>query len=166
MKKGFTVTELITAMTIVGIIIAATIPIIMQTSSKSLVTLYKSAFKTTENVVSELVADLNLYGTGNFYNASSAKYFCNNFVSKVNIVGTFNCTSSTIPNAPNFNTTNGMRWYGLNNTFSTGNATISVDVNGYTKGVNASRNDILQIVIFSQGKMTTPNGNETSYLSQ
>jgi prepilin-type N-terminal cleavage/methylation domain-containing protein len=168
MKKGFTLVELLITLMLVAVVIAITIPVmtnaISATSLRSNITLYKSAFKTAETIVGDLTSDLSLYPTGSLTNSTSAGYFCNNFSAKLNTIGTVACNSTaSIPGTPNFTTTNGMRWYGLYNTFAS-NTTISVDIDGAGKGKNTSRVDILQIIITDQGKMSSPTGNETDYL--
>lgn len=168
MKKGFSLMEVLVALVIIGVVIATVTPIIAPILSENTKALYKSGFKTVETVVSELVSDISLYPAGNFYNGTTANYFCTNFSDKVNTIGTITCTSgSTIPDSPNFITTNGMRWYDMRSQFATQNITLYVDVNG-EKSPNSSTGsnaDILRVMITQTGKVTAPvSSNEETYL--
>ena len=184
MKKGFSTAEMLVAMMIVGLIAALTIPAIKQTNSNAVKTLYKSAYTNVETVVNELINDVSLYKHGQFGN----NQFCANFFSKVNTIGytAANCTNtfdSTIPpatDAPNAVTTNGMRWYNMDNDFgeacpdgASGYCVkVSIDVDGAGKGVNSNtasdeNRDILDIYIFKTGKLSVPAGSkEAEYLTQ
>jgi prepilin-type N-terminal cleavage/methylation domain-containing protein len=164
MKKGFSLAEVMIALIIVGVIIAVVLPVVNRTTADNDKILYKSAFKTVEQVVNELISDISLYPAGNFYNATSTDYFCTNFSNKLNTIGTVTCDgASTIPGTPNFIISNGMRWYGMRSGFAA-NATIHIDIDGAGKGTNADGSDILEIIITDQGKVTAPSGTETNYL--
>lgn len=164
MKKGFSLAELLIALVIAGTIGAITIPVILRTMTDTSKPLYKAAFKNTELIVSDLVSDINLYPLGNFYNPTDATYFCNNFANKVNTIGTVTCNTSTDPVSPNFNTTNGMSWYFLNNTFAS-SVTIRVDVDGPSKGKDTDGSDILGITITPTGKVLAPTSTESNLLT-
>lgn len=164
MKKGFSLVEVLLAIVIMGVVMAVVMPIIAPIAENNNKTLYKSAFKTVESVVSDIVSDMTLYPSGNMYNATDTTYFCNNFVSKLNLISTADCTTSTVPGTPNFITTNGMRWYGFNGLNFTSNATLQVDIDGQGKGKNTAGRDILRIEVNDQGKVVPPTGNETNYL--
>ena len=175
-KRGFSLTELMISLTIMTVIIMISVPVMINSTSGNNKLLYKSAFNLTERVINELVQDLALSPSGILLNST----FCINFSNKINTVGTVNCTSSTIPDTPNFTTSNGMRWYGLDASTDFTNANcvtagysaaeyasskckfIYVDVDGVTKGLNSNttsdiKRDILRIVLFDSGKVSTPN---------
>lgn len=183
-KKGFSFGEMITTLIIIGVISAVTIPVFTNSSSSNVKLLYKTAYRSVESVVNELINDVSLYPSGQF---SDGPTFCANFFDKVNIIGaiTNECDSdytSTYPpatDAPNAVTTNGMKWYKVNDSFTTtcpGTSNniclkVSVDVNGSGKGLNREtpdgQEDILHIYIYNTGRVTVPSGStEEEYLTQ
>ncbi|MCK7470099.1 MAG: prepilin-type N-terminal cleavage/methylation domain-containing protein [Desulfomicrobium escambiense] len=93
MKKAFTLVEMLLTITIISVIMAASMSIIVPNLSNNNKILYKSAFSSAEKIINDLISDISLYESGNFYNAS-ANVFCEKFVSKVNTVGTVNCSTS------------------------------------------------------------------------
>ena len=168
MKKGFSLAEMMVALAVMGIIAAVTIPIISNTNSKNLKTLYKSAYTNTQIVINELINDISLYPKGEITDGT----LCSNFFAKVNTITTASCSSSTIPGTPNFTTSNGMRWYGMDANFSdcptmdvdlpAGDCIkVSIDVDGEGKGRNSNdaphdTRDILNFYIYNTGKITVP----------
>jgi len=60
-KKGFTLTELMISLTVIGIIIAVVTPAIMRTRPNKNKMMIKKAYYTTENIVSNLINDHRLY---------------------------------------------------------------------------------------------------------
>jgi len=125
--------------------------------------MYKAAYKLTGDVVTELIHDQITYNLGTLTDGNTTSHdFCNNFLTRVNTIGTTNCTASTIPGSPNFITSNGMRWYGFEQDFDAfpANSTLSfrVDVNGVSKGNNTNTTDILEIDVKSDGNVSRPTG--------
>jgi len=167
MKKGFSYGEMLMTIVIIGVISAITIPIISQTINDNIKPLYKSAFMNVETVVNELINDVSIYPSGEFANNT----FCSNFFAKVNTIGAVQCTESFVsspPDFPNAVTTNGMKWYYMDDRFDdscpdgeTGQCLkIQVDVNG-SSGANTTLGDdkdILDIYIFQSGKVTVESG--------
>ncbi|GEM_PF-1973030 len=181
MKKGFTLAETLITMAIIGIIMALSIPAVIQ-STNDTKPLFKKAYNTVEQVVAELLNDVSLYPAGEFSNNT----FCNCFFSKLNTIGynyvgntcanTFASiqipTGPTTPNTPNAVTSNAMEWYNMHEDFdptlcpteliSFSCMKISVDVNGYNKGADielptdAANRDIFNIYITTTGKVYVP----------
>lgn len=183
MRKGFTLAETLITMVLVGIIMALSIPMAIQ-STNDTSPLFKVAYKTVDNLVNELIADTALYPSGEFSNNT----FCNNFFSKINTIGyaAGNC-ANTYPSAvdpvspyandmPNAITSNSMRWYGFQSDFTTANCDtattgivitgtppantcikISVDVNGINKGAHITTDqankDIYNIYVTKSGNV-------------
>ena len=178
MKRGFSIAEMFVSLAIIGILSALTIPLIIQSTSSNTKVLYKAAYKNVESVINELINDVTLYPSGEFINNT----FCSNFFAKINTIGTVNCANTftaAIPDTQNVVTSNGMRWYNIDNDFGTdacpGGASgscvkISIDVDGAGKGINLNSGDdkdILDIYIFQTGKITVPSGTkEEEYLTQ
>lgn len=74
---------------------------------------------------------------------------CINIYNMLNVVGEMNCTGSSIPNAPNFTTVNGMRFFGLESSFAEASEDnslrykmVAVDLDGIG-GANQEGKDIL-----------------------
>jgi prepilin-type N-terminal cleavage/methylation domain-containing protein len=151
-KKGFTLAETLITMAIIGIIMALSIPAVIQNTNDTQ-PLFKKAFNTTEEVVSDLVNDSFLYPSGDLStpahgagiatcsdaNATAGLCFCQNFFSKLNIIGTATCTATAAPVAPTTSnmdatTTNSMLWYNLHPTNTTPDAVA-------TQGFDASKCD-------------------------
>ncbi len=180
MKKGFSVGEMLVTLIIVGVVAAMTIPALKTTNTKALKALYKSAYNNVETVINELINDITIYPSGEFINNT----FCSNFFGKVNTIGTVNCANtftSTIPGSPNAVTSNGMRWYNMDNDFGTDTCPdsasgecikISIDIDGAGKGLNSENaddesRDILHVFIFKTGKVSVQSGTkEAEYLTQ
>ena len=93
-KKSFTLSEIMIAMTVFGIIAAACIPIVMNMSPNKHAIMIKKAYYTTEQIVSDLINDPIYYPTGDFAHDSTvmtdstmtgfAKFSCL-FAKKLNI---------------------------------------------------------------------------------
>ena len=184
MKKAFSLAEVLVTLTIIGIIAGVTIPIVSQSFQSNDKLLYKKAEQTVEKVIEYIMADDTLSPDGKLDNT-----FCNKFVSQINTNGDVNCNSSSVPGSPNLITTNGMRWYGLEDvgtsTFTsakcdtvpglTGGLSncmkIEVDINGVGKQPNSNdydtpNTDILKVYVTDIGKVGTPPGIESTYLSE
>jgi len=173
MQKGFTLAETLITMAVIGVIMALSIPAVIQ-STNDTTPLLKRAYNSVEEVVNELINDTSMYPTGEFTSGD----FCNNFFSKLNTIGytATNCVNTfvdAIPGTPVATTSNAMRWYDLQNDFDTTQCDtadtgidttintcirLSVDVNGANKGANTNaaqaNRDIFTIYITNNGKVT------------
>lgn len=165
MKKGFSLSEIIVSLAIIGVISTITLPLILSVGEDTNKYLYKKAFQLTETAISDLVSNTTIYPYGNFVNASNASFFCLNFASEFNTLGSVNCTGPSSITNPNFITSNGMVWTKLENTFAS-NVTITVDIDGPSKTGNKAHIDLMDIIITPSGKLSAPSGNETDYLMQ
>ena len=65
-KKSFTLSEIMIAMAIFGIIVAACVPIVMNMSPNKNAIMIKKAYYTTEQIVSDLINDPIYYPNGDF----------------------------------------------------------------------------------------------------
>ena len=121
-----------------------------------------------QQILNEVMTNSTMLIGGNLTNNSTTTgytyRFCNEFTKKLNIIGSTNCASSNVATlTPNFITTNGMNWYGLDKDFNsvTGNLTVYVDINGSNQGVNSNSEsnpdqDIYAITINNQGIAECP----------
>ena len=145
--KGFTLTEVIIAMAVMGILAAVLIPAITKVTPDSDSILFKKAYSTLEKTVSELINDDMSYPADLPTQASSDNpkrnvqpgfaytttttdmgvpagndKFCYLFSQKMNTAGTPNCTLVNPANltTPAFITNDGVAWYflGALNTFT------------------------------------------------
>jgi prepilin-type N-terminal cleavage/methylation domain-containing protein len=131
MQKGFTLAETLITMAVIGIIMALSIPAVIQNTNDTK-PLFKKAYNSVEEVVNELVNDTSIYPTGDLSAAASGTTycsatdltnglcFCQNFFSKLNTVGTVTCTAAAAvtPSTSNMDATatNAMNWYNLHST--------------------------------------------------
>jgi len=165
MRKGFTLAEMMVVLLIIGVVSAIIIPVLITNVGDTNKVLFKSGYRIVETAVNDLIADISLYPAGELDNT-----FCNNFINKVNTIGSRNCdTSSFVTKTPNFITTNGMAWYGFdtaNTDFQNGTefSNIVVDVDGIQKGKNLEGSDLLTIQVFLTGKVSVSGDTESSYL--
>jgi len=186
MQKAFTLAETLITMAVIGIIMALSIPAVIQ-STNDTGPLFKKAYNTVEAVVGELINDTAQFPYGEFED----NQFCNAFFTKLNTVGyvSSNCANifvSTVPGTPVATTTNSMRWYGIQSDFSTTNCDtantgidvtgtpaantcvkIQVDINGTNKGANTATDqankDIFTIYVTKVGKVTVETSTANSY---
>jgi len=164
MQKGFTLAETLITMAVIGVIMALSIPAVIQ-STNDTTPLFKKAYNTVEEIVTELINDTAMYPSGDLTTGTNT--FCNNFFSKINTIGTVGCAEAAVavpPADPDVTTTNAMRWYNIHaatgttatNGFTTANCDgaaggggttgidtdlntcikLQVDVNGTNKGAN------------------------------
>ena len=115
MKKAFTLAEALVTMAIIGIVMALSIPAVIQSTNDTR-PLFKKAYYTVETVVNELINDTSLYPSGDLSDPASGS-FCENFLSRLNTIGTISCTAraAITPDGTNQDatTTNAMKWYNL-----------------------------------------------------
>ncbi|MDD3013051.1 MAG: prepilin-type N-terminal cleavage/methylation domain-containing protein [Candidatus Gastranaerophilales bacterium] len=136
-NKGFTLAEMLIVLMLMGVIITLSIPVIKKVS-QGYNRVYASVFNFTQAVLMDIPTPLD-------------STFCNNFANKVNTIGAINCiTSDVATDQPNFITSNGVRWFGMEGGFTTNPKTVTVDIQG-NKGPNEDDVDLLKIRVFSDG---------------
>ncbi len=166
MKKfrGFTLTELMVALAVIGILTAVVTPAVMKIKPNKNKMMIKKAYYTTENIVSSLInnqlyypdmsdvvgGDDAIYPSigfdytekvididGEEYGTTESKKFCELFESKLNVQREIGSTCTD-----GFTTTDGMTWYIPEWTQGdTTDKTITVDVNGADKEPNCNQTD-------------------------
>lgn len=159
MKKllGFTLSELLMAVVVIGIIIAITIPVIVDTAPSAEKALIQRSYFTVTNTVRDMINNPYMYqvmdsATGvryvGFDDTNSITFlgrtysgntkFIDLFINQLNIKGdvdttSSNCNFESCSSCKTVTTSNGMKWsFGVPTNISTGDfiAYILIDVNG------------------------------------
>lgn len=176
MKKGFTLSESLISLAIIGVISAVLIPILNNVRPDQNRIMYKKAMYTMQNAIATAMDDsLPPAANSDAYwgdPAVGADKFCLGVADAVNTVGNVDCSSTGSFASPNFTTVNGAKYWGLGNHKFTATggpndtADIVVDVNG-NGGDNAANVDQLKMRVRFDGRVTTdPSWNvENDYLS-
>ncbi|MBQ9246599.1 type II secretion system protein [bacterium] len=178
MKKSFTLSEALITLAIIGVLAAILIPVINNVRPDKDKVAYKKAIYTLQSAVTNAM-DATEYSMA----ANSAAYwldphlngyeFCEAIADSLNIRGSAHCRPEQLPaggstyDSPNFITTDGIRYWNLENAFRNGNKynEIYVDRNLTTGEINniaAKRNKLgedgygLKIRVRYDGKFDTP----------
>lgn len=139
MKKAFTLSEALVTLAIIGVLAAILIPVINNVRPDKDKITYKKALYSMQGALSNAM-DSNVYNVA----ANSAAFwkdeaippeaFCEAIADSLNTSGAIRCTSESLPggssyNNPNFITTDGIRFWGLEGKFpeNDNNRTIYVD---------------------------------------
>ncbi|MFA7659010.1 MAG: type II secretion system protein [Candidatus Gastranaerophilaceae bacterium] len=158
MKKGFTLSEVMVTLGMLGVLAAILIPTITKAAPDAKKVMFKKSYYTTEQTISELINDDIFYPATATTTVGGVVYqrgfnyttvttemnipsmtakFCYLFSQRLNTVGTVNCSTASASNGT-FTTSDGMDWtiressgFPVDNTKYEGY--IVVDVNGSKK---------------------------------
>ena len=118
MKKAFTLSEALITLAIIGVLAAILIPVIDSARPDKDKITYKKAMYSMQGAISNAM-DSTVYSVA----ANSAAYwkddmvgtnaFCESLAEELNTAGAVNCTSTSSYESPNFITTDGIRFWGL-----------------------------------------------------
>lgn len=115
MKKGFTLSEVLITLVILGVIAAITIPVLNQTRPDRDMVTYQKALYNVQGAMSNVMQD-SMASLSTEYWADpevSESGFCTAFADALNTVGPVNCTGTSTYDSPNLVTSDGIRVWGL-----------------------------------------------------
>lgn len=174
MRKAFTLSEALITLAIIGVLAAILIPVIDNVRPDKDKITYKKALYSMQSAISNAM-DSTLYSMA----ANSSAYwkdenvgdedFCEAVADALNTSGRVDCIGPSSYVNPNFITTDGIRYWGLEGKFTGDNRTIYVDRALGTKELQtiaAKRGKIgdgtgLQIRVRYDGKIDTPESTDS-----
>ncbi len=174
MRKAFTLSEALITLAIIGVLAAILIPVIDNVRPDKDKITYKKALYSMQSAISNAM-DSTLYSMA----ANSSAYwkddkveddtFCEAIADALNTAGRVDCVGPSSYVNPNFITTDGIRYWGLEGKFTGDTRTIYVDRGLGTKELRtiaAKRGKIgdgtgLQIRVRYDGKVDTPESTDS-----
>ncbi len=174
MRKAFTLSEALITLAIIGVLAAILIPVIDNVRPDKDKITYKKALYSMQSAISNAM-DSTLYSMA----ANSSAYwkddnigdddFCEAIADALNTAGRVDCIGPSSYVNPNFITTDGIRYWGLEGKFTGDTRTIYVDRGLGTKELQtiaAKRGKIgdgtgLQIRVRYDGKVDTPESTDS-----
>lgn len=174
MRKAFTLSEALITLAIIGVLAAILIPVIDNVRPDKDKITYKKALYSMQSAISNAM-DSTLYSMA----ANSSAYwkddkveddtFCEAIADALNTAGRVDCVGPSSYVNPNFITTDGIRYWGLEGKFTGDTRTIFVDRGLGTKELRtiaAKRGKIgdgtgLQIRVRYDGKVDTPESTDS-----
>ncbi len=135
MKKAFTLAEVLVTLTILGIVMAVTIPVLNNTRPEKDPIYYKKGLQTIQGAMSKIM-DLDVVANNVYEETGRPLYLkglniCSYFVNFINTSGKTSCgggdSSSSSYKSPNFITTDGLRFWGFEQEFTEPEITVYFD---------------------------------------
>lgn len=174
MKKAFTLSEALVTLAIIGVLAAILIPVVDQVKPDKDKITYKKALYSMQTAVADAMdtAVYSIAANGSDYwkdQNISDEAFCEAIADSLNTSGAVNCTGTSSYANPNFITSDGVRFWGLENKFTGDERTIYVDRALGSSELNAMARKRgrgekgMKIQVRYDGKVMTPDNEEFSY---
>ena len=125
MKKGFTIAETIMTMAIIGVIAAVAIPTFNNAQPNKDISMYKKALYLMNNAVVQVVDNafdiamnegVSSYNPEIFLKNLPASTVCIELANRLKTTGAINCKAGGNFNTPNFETVDGLKFWGIGGT--------------------------------------------------
>lgn len=115
MKKGFTLSEVLVTLTVIGIVSALTIPVLNKANPDKDKITYQKAIYTLERAMDSTINDPKLKLTNKYWADEnlSETAFCDAISGALNTAGRVSCNETSSYENPNFITTDGIRFWGF-----------------------------------------------------
>lgn len=172
-KLAFTMAEVLICITIIGIIAAITIPIVNDARPDKDKVLFKKSMMTLQSALALAMDSQQLKAENSYFMDPDldASFFCTELANIINTSGKINCTDSSTYDAPNFVSTDGNKFWGLEGAFTQPTKTIYTDRMLTTKEKSRlyeSRDSYhttpgLKLLIHHYGKVEIPSTDEYAY---
>lgn len=174
MKKAFTLSEALVTLAIIGVLAAILIPVVDQVKPDKDKITYKKALYSMQTAVADAMdtAVYSIAANGSDYwkdTNISDEAFCEAIADSLNTSGAVNCTETSSYANPNFITSDGVRFWGLEKRFTGDERTIYVDRALGSSELNAMARKRgrgekgMKIQVRYDGKVMTPDNEEFSY---
>ncbi len=185
MQKAFTLAETLITLTIIGVVMAITIPILNTAKpdkdkifySKALMSFQIAMDRVMDSTKIDYLEEID-FNTGKIssdywaHSSIGAEEFCTKVSENLNISGAINCDSKSSYSKPNFKTTDGISFWGLEGKFDSDKTkTIYIDRKLTTQEISVlekSRDSYhktpgLKILVNYNGQVKILNTNEYAY---
>lgn len=124
MKKGYTLAEVLITLVLLGVVMAITIPVLNSTKPNKDETTYKKALYNVQAAMIEAMQRPEAYASEKGWADPDidSSSFCEALGDALNTTGTINCSGGSSYDNPNFTTSDGIKFWGLdgNNFTATG----------------------------------------------
>ncbi len=125
-KKAFTLSEVLVTLTVIGIIMVITIPVLNNTKpNKDKVFFHKAIMSVQQGLYKIDLPTTDFDKT--YWEEKGSSSFCEAVSGMMNTSGSVNCSASSSYEYPNFITTDGIRFWNFEGSFQENKRTVYVD---------------------------------------